>query len=114
MTDSGPSRFGRAVVDRPPRYSYHRAVIVTIDRAGRIVVPKSLRERFNLVAGVQLEMEAGGDFLQLRRVDAEPALVRKKGILVHQGGTCPDLDVAGFIRAERDARSRRVLPEGPE
>ena len=114
MTDPGPSRFARAVVDRPLRYSYHRAVIVTIDRAGRIVVPKSLREHFNLVAGAELEMVAAGDCLQLRRVDAEPALVRKKGILVHHGGARTDLDVAAFIRAERDARSRRVLPEGPE
>ena len=89
-------------------------MIVTIDRAGRVVVPKSLRERFNLVAGAELEMVAGGDCLQLRRVDAEPALVRKQGILVHHGGARTDLDVAAFIRTERDARSRRVLPEGPE
>ena len=89
-------------------------MIVAIDRAGRVVVPKSLRERFNLVAGARLEIDAGRDFLQLRRVDAKPALMQKKGILVHQGGTCPDLDVARFIRAERDARIRRVLPEGPE
>ena len=88
-------------------------MMITIDRAGRIVVPKSLRERFNLVAGAELEMVAAGDCLQLRRVDAEPALVRKKGILVHHGGTRTDLDVAAFIRAERDARSHRVLPEGP-
>ena len=88
-------------------------MVITIDRAGRIVVPKSLRERFNLVAGAELEMVAAGDCLQLRRVDAEPALVRKQGILVHHGGARTDLDVAAFIRAERDARSRRVLPEGP-
>ena len=93
---------------------YHCAMITTIDRAGRIVVPKSLRERFNLVAGTELEIEAGGDRLQLRRVDAEPALVRKKGILVHQGSARTDLDVAAFIRAERESRSRRILPEEPE
>ena len=57
-------------------------------------------------------MVAAGDCLQLRRVDAEPGLVRKKGILVHHGGARPDLDAAAFIRAERNARSRRVLPEG--
>ncbi len=51
-------------------------MIVTIDRAGRIVVPKSLRERFNLVAGADLEMVAPGDCLELRRVDAEPGLAR--------------------------------------
>ncbi len=87
---------------------------ITIDRAGRIVVPKSLRERFNLVAGTELEIAAGADCLQLRRVDAAPALVRKKGILVHHGGARLDLDVAAFIRAERDSRSRRVLPESAE
>ena len=83
---------------------YHPAVIVTIDRAGRIVVPKRLRERFNLVAGTELEMVASGDCLQLRRASAEPALVRKKGILVHHGGARGGLDVAAFIRAQREAR----------
>ena len=70
---------------------------ITIDRAGRIVVPKSLRERFNLVAGTELEIEASGECLRLRKVGAEPALVRKKGILVHRGGERVDLDVAAFI-----------------
>ncbi len=87
-------------------------MIITIDRAGRIVVPKSLRERFNLVAGTELEMEVRGECLQLRKVGAAPALVRKKGILVHHGGARANLDVAAFIRAERDSRSRRILPEG--
>ena len=77
-------------------------------------MPKSLRERFNLVAGAKLEMVAVGDCLQLHRVDAEPALVRKKGILVHRGGARTNLDVAAFIRAERDSRSRRVVLEGSE
>jgi len=87
---------------------------ITIDRAGRIVVPKSLRERFNLVAGTELEIEVHGECLQLRRVGAEPALVRKKGILVHRGGARVNLDVAAFIRAERESRSRRIVPEGAE
>ena len=67
-------------------------MLVTIDRAGRIVVPKSLRERFNLVAGSELEID-------------------EKGILVHHGGARASLDVAEFIRAERDSRSRRMFPE---
>lgn len=85
---------------------------ITIDRAGRLVVPKSLRERFNLVAGTELEIEVHGECLQLRRVGAEPALVRKKGILVHHAGARAHLDVAAFIRAERESRSRRLVPEG--
>ena len=30
---------------------------ITIDRAGRVVVPKQFRDRFNLVAGTELEIE---------------------------------------------------------
>ena len=95
-------------VDRMNHHCYHRVMMITIDRAGRIVVPKSLRERFNLVAGTELEIEASGECLHLRKVGAEPALARKKGILVHHGGERVDLDVAAFIRAERESRSRRI------
>ena len=89
-------------------------MVITIDRAGRLVVPKSLRERFNLVVGTELEIEVSGECLQLRKVGAEPALVKKKGILVHHGGPRVNLDVAAFIRAERESRSRRMVPESGE
>ena len=95
-------------------WRYHFTMTITIDRAGRIVVPKSLRERFNLVAGTELEIEASGEYLRLRKAGAEPALTRKKGILVHHGDGRENVDVAAFIRAERESRSRRILPEGAE
>ena len=98
-------------VDRMNHPKYHRAMMITIDRAGRIVVPKSLRERFNLVTGTELEIEASGECLHLRKVGAEPALMRKKGVLVHHGGARVALDVAAFIRAERESRSGRI-PSG--
>ena len=85
---------------------------ITIDRAGRVVVPKTLRERFNLVAGTELEIEVTGDCLQLRKLGAAPALARGRGILVHHGSGRVSLDVTEFIRAERDSRSRRAFPEG--
>ena len=47
-------------------------MIVTIDRAGRIVVPKPFRDRFNLVPGTELAIEAAGDGVTLRKVGAEP------------------------------------------
>ena len=89
-------------------------MVITIDRAGRIVVPKHLRERFNLVAGTELEIETTGECLQLRKAGAGTALVRKKGILVHHGDARAAIDVAAFIRSERDTRSRRVEREGIE
>ena len=87
---------------------YHCGMIITIDRAGRVVVPKTLRDRFNLTAGTELEIKAVGDGLTLRRMGAETSLVRKHGILVHHGGARAALDVGEFIRAEREARIRRL------
>ena len=50
-------------------------------RARLPVVPKAFRDRFNLVPGTEVEVEASGDGVTLRRVGAEPSLIRKKGIL---------------------------------
>ena len=83
-------------------------MIVTIDTAGRLVVPKPLREQFNLTPGCELEIEAIADGITLRRADAEPTLVRKQGILVHHGTTRSSLDIGDFVRAERDARHARI------
>ena len=81
---------------------------VTIDKAGRIVVPKNLRDRMNLVAGTPLEIALSSTGITLRKIAAQPSLIRKAGILVHNAASRSDLDVAAFIRAERESRS--VLP----
>ena len=84
-------------------------MIITIDGAGRVVVPKQLREQFNLGPGTKLEIEARGDGVMLRKVGTEPALMRKKGILIHHGSARVALDIVEFIRAEREARSRSIV-----
>lgn len=88
-------------------------MITTIDRDGRVVVPKPLRDRFNLVAGTELEIEATAEGLTLRKVCNTSPLVREKGVLVHHGDTRAALDISVFIRAERDARSRRIATKNP-
>ena len=83
-------------------------MIVTIDSAGRLIVPKPLREQFNLTPGCTLEIEAAADGITLRRADPEPTLVRKQGILVHHGAGRAMLDIGEFVRAERNARHARI------
>ena len=39
-------------------------MLTTNDRAGRVVVPKALRDRFNLTGGTVLEIKAVGDGLR--------------------------------------------------
>ncbi len=78
---------------------------ITIDGTGRVVLPKSVRDRFHLVAGTELEMQPEVDGVFLRVITRETSLVEKDGILVHHGSGLVPLDVAEFINRERDARS---------
>ena len=77
-------------------------------------MPKPLRDRFNLIAGTELEIEATAEGLTLRKVCKRSPLVRKKGVLVHHGGTRTTLDISEFIRAEREARSCLIASENPD
>ena len=70
------------------------------------MVPKQLRDRFNLVAGTELEIEAAGERLRLHKIASEPTLTREKEFLVHHGTTRTAIDVVEFIRAEREDRSQ--------
>jgi len=83
-------------------------MLVTIDGAGRLAVPKALREQFNLTPGCELEIEAGPNGITLRRTDVEPPLVRKQGVLVHHGSTRSSVDIGEFVRAGRGAVSPGV------
>lgn len=80
----------------------------TIDAAGRLVVPKSLRDQFHLAPGSELEIEPTSDGVIIRPADRGPALVDREGVLVHHGPRTTDLDIAAFVRQEREARARHV------
>ncbi len=77
------------------------------------MVPKPLRDRFNLVAGTELEIESTGDGLSLRKIANERTLIRKKGFLVHHSTGRAAIDIVQFIHAEREARSRQLAAEDP-
>lgn len=85
--------------------NYHYAMKTTIDGAGRIVVPKALRDRLALAAGSEVEIELVGDGVLLRPAAADSAIVAEDGVLVHRGGKAVALDVAAFIREARAQRT---------
>lgn len=55
---------------------------VTIDRAGRLVVPKALRDELNLEAGTALEIRVRDGRLELEPVPIPMRLERRGGGLV--------------------------------
>ena len=78
---------------------------ITIDKLGRIVIPKKIRDRFNLVPGSEMELEPLDDGVRLRVMGGEPALTVKRGILVHHSAEKADVNVVAFMQKEREARS---------
>jgi AbrB family looped-hinge helix DNA binding protein len=67
-------------------FRYHlngilNAMNVTIDKAGRIVVPKVLRDRMGLNAGDELEIEEFNGKIEISKPVRERKLVEKNGLL---------------------------------
>jgi AbrB family looped-hinge helix DNA binding protein len=55
---------------------------ITIDKSGRIVLPKPVRDELQLRAGDSLELEISGQEITLRPVRAKMRLVREDGLWV--------------------------------
>jgi len=54
----------------------------TIDRAGRVVIPKSIREVAGLKPGSSLSIEYRDGRIEIEPKSAKPRLVRKGSVLV--------------------------------
>jgi AbrB family looped-hinge helix DNA binding protein len=85
---------------------------VTIDKSGRVVIPKKIRDELRLVAGDTLALESDGEQVTLRPVDGGTPLQRECGVWVFRAGKALSLDEANEIvretRAERDRQNSRL------
>jgi AbrB family looped-hinge helix DNA binding protein len=59
---------------------------LTIDKAGRIVLPKPVRDKLQLAAGDQLELESLDDRITLRPLRGTAQLRKKHGVWVFHCG----------------------------
>jgi AbrB family looped-hinge helix DNA binding protein len=78
-----------------------------IDKAGRVVIPKPLREQLHLEPGDALEMETAGEQITLRPVRGTAPLRKEHGVWVFHAGQSLSASstekVVEQIREERDA-----------
>ena len=83
---------------------------LTIDKAGRIVLPKPLRDELQLEAGDSLEVNTKGEEITLRPIRGTSPLKKKHGVWVFQAGQplAPDA-VDETIREVRRDREELIL-----
>ena len=79
---------------------------IVLDKAGRIVLPKAIRDRLHLSAGSKLRAEVIGDKLELTQEAAEVQLVKrgKRRVVVGWEG----FDAAEAVREMRDDQMERL------
>ena len=86
-------------------YGIINGMTLKIDKAGRIVVPKSLRERLDFKPDTELEAIAQPDGVLLKRVEQRPSMVKVDGLWVHRGSAEPG---ANWDRIVEDVRQERI------
>ena len=59
---------------------------LTLDKAGRIVLPKSLRDQLKLAPGDALDLDFEGDVITLRPVRGSAPLTKERGVWVFRTG----------------------------
>ena len=83
------------------------ATKLTLDRAGRVVLPKPIRDRLQLAPGDTLDLEAEGERITLRPVRQNVMLKKELGVWVYQGEPS-DTSIADLIDRERESRHRAL------
>lgn len=72
----------------------------TLDRFGRVVIPKQVRDDLGLEPGAVLHLEEIGQEILLKPECEQPRLVVKDGVLVFSGAATGD--IVGAIRVHRE------------
>lgn len=79
---------------------------ITIDKAGRVVIPKRLRQELHLGPGDTLQLESDGERITLRPLRPRATLKKEYEVWVYQGGPV-NIAITDVIDREREKR----LPE---
>lgn len=81
---------------------------LTLDRAGRVLIPKQLRQEWHLGPGDALQLKIEGEEITLRPDRAKALLKKEQGVWVYQGEPIR-ASLLDLIDRERAKRSRELM-----
>jgi AbrB family looped-hinge helix DNA binding protein len=82
-----------------------------VDKFGRVVLPKKLREHLGVGLSLRVEVKETRDGILLKPVRRESGLMMKDGILILRGSGMTDhnIDWDKLIEDDREERIRHIL-----
>lgn len=80
-----------------------------LDKSGRVVLPKPLRQRLGLRAGTAFEATEAAEGVLLRPITRRPSLVERDGFLVHTGQASRSFDWQQLSDDLEQERLRDIL-----
>jgi AbrB family looped-hinge helix DNA binding protein len=79
-----------------------------LDNAGRVLIPKPLRQALHLGPGDTLHLDSEGEQITLRPERPKAQLKKERGVWVYQGERT-NASVSDLIDREREKRLRALL-----
>ncbi len=76
----------------------------SIDRFGRLLIPKQLRDNLGLRPGIKIVITEKNHELSIKPVESEPVFKRKNGVMVFTG----HLDQQNLEDAVKESREKRL------
>ena len=83
---------------------------LTLDKAGRVVIPKKLRDELHMAAGDAFELRSADDQIVLKPMREVSTMFKKDGMWVIKTGKPLTVeDVNAVIESLREERHRHIL-----
>lgn len=85
-------------------------MIATLDKFGRIIIPKRVREQLGITTHTSLNIEEDGKRIIIEPIQKDEPVIEKDGILVFTGKLQGEIDQ--YFMQDRDQRIKSLLAEG--
>lgn len=84
-------------------------MVTTLDKFGRVIIPKKFREHLGISFNTSLNISEDGKRIVIEPVQEKEPLVDKDGILVFTGKL--DIKKNDFIQKDRNQRMKKLLAD---
>ncbi|MBI3208448.1 MAG: AbrB/MazE/SpoVT family DNA-binding domain-containing protein [Candidatus Solibacter usitatus] len=79
-----------------------------MDKAGRVILPKPVRDRLGLREGSNVQVLETPDGVILKPAEKGPSMIKKQGLWVHTGKLPPGFDIVQAIHDDREERLHKL------